>query len=539
VKKIVKGVLAELDNTLLSITQFPVGLESRVKEVIMFIENQSNKGCKIGIWGMGGLGKTTTAKAIYNQIRRKYVHRSFIESIRQVCEQESKGYIHLQEQLLLDVLKTEMKVNSTAAGTTLIEERLRGKSTLLVLDDVTKFEQVHALCGNRKWISSGSVFMVTSRDIRLLHLLEVDYIYKVEEMNENESLELFSWHAFREVTPTQDFIELSRNVVSYCGGLPLALEVLGSYLHKRTKQDWKSVLSKLRIIPNDHVQEKLRISFDGLQDEMERDIFLDICCFFIGKERGYVTEILNSCGLHADIGITVLIERSLVRIEENNKLGMHDLVRDMGREIIRHSSPKDPGKRSRLWFHEDVLDVLTNNTVRTFSINTFETFLERVFLSFHKNVVLHFLVNKQKWFTFFCAYSFQGRDTIEGLALKLHGTGRDCFEASAFKEMKRLKLLKLDSVQLTGSFAHLSKQLRWICWRGFPLKYIPVNFYQRSVVAINLKHSNLKLVWKETQVYILNANNYYLLPLTTTVHFPFSFSNFCMKIFVFCSCWSA
>jgi len=130
-------------------------------------------------------------------------------------------------------------------------------------------------------------------------------------------------------------------------------------------------------------------------------------------------------------------------------------------------------------------------------------------------------VNKQKWFTFFCFYD-QGTEGIEGLALKFHGTGRDCFEANAFKEMKRLKLLKLDSVQLTGSFGHLSKQLRWICWRGFPLKYIPVNFYQGSVVAINLKHSNLKLVWKETQVYILHANNYYLLPFATRVHFQFS-----------------
>ncbi|CAJ2634997.1 unnamed protein product [Trifolium pratense] len=58
---------------------------------------------------------------------------------------------------------------------------------------------------------------------------------------------------------------------------------------------------------------------------MEKDIFLDIFCFFIGKDRGYVTEILNGGGLHAVIGIVILIERSLVKIEKNNKLGMHDL----------------------------------------------------------------------------------------------------------------------------------------------------------------------------------------------------------------------
>jgi hypothetical protein len=96
---------------------------------------------------------------------------------------------------------------------------------------------------------------------------------------------------------------------------------------------------------------------------MEKDIFLDICCFFIGKDRAYVTKILNGCGLYADIGITVLVERSLVKIEKNNKLGMHDLLRDMGREIVRQTSVKNPGKRNRLWYHEDVHDVLTKYMV--------------------------------------------------------------------------------------------------------------------------------------------------------------------------------
>ena len=57
----------------------------------------------------------------------------------------------------------------------------------------------------------------------------------MEEMDENKSLELFSWHAFGEAKPTEEFDELARNVVAYCGGLPLALEVLGSYLNERNK----------------------------------------------------------------------------------------------------------------------------------------------------------------------------------------------------------------------------------------------------------------------------------------------------------------
>ncbi|XP_039684661.1 disease resistance protein RUN1 [Medicago truncatula] len=217
-----------------------------------------------------------------------------------------------------------------------------------------------------KLFGPGSVLIITTRDVRVLNLVKVDYVCTMKEMDEKESLELFSWHAFRQPSPIQDYCKLSKKVVAYCGGLPVALEVLGSYLYERTKQEWISVLLKLERIPNDQVQEKLRISYDGLKDDMEKDIFLDICCFFIGKDRAEVTEILNGCGLYANIGISVLIERSLVKIEKNNKLGMHCLIRDMGREIIRESSAKEPGKRSRLWFHEDVHDILTKHTVRTF-----------------------------------------------------------------------------------------------------------------------------------------------------------------------------
>ncbi|RDX60597.1 TMV resistance protein N, partial [Mucuna pruriens] len=93
-----------------------------------------------------------------------------------------------------------------------------------------------------------------------------------------------------------------------------------------------------------------------------------------------------------------------------------------------------------------------------------------------------------------------GTEAIEGLALKSHFTSRDFFETCAFDEMKRLRLLKLDHVQLSGDYGYLSKQLRWICWQGFPSKYIPNNFNMQNVIAIDLKHSNLRLLWKELQV---------------------------------------
>ncbi|KAK7350580.1 hypothetical protein VNO77_09356 [Canavalia gladiata] len=94
----------------------------------------------------------------------------------------------------------------------------------------------------------------------------------------------------------------------------------------------------------------------------------------------------------------------------------------------------------------------------------------------------------------------RGTRSVEGLTLKLHETSKDCFKSNAFKEMNKLRLLQFDCVHLTGDFGYLSKQLRWIYWKGFPLKCIPNNFYQGSVVAIDFKHSHLKQVWKEPQL---------------------------------------
>ena len=73
-------------------------------------------------------------------------------------------------------------------------------------------------------------------------------------------------------------------------------------------------------------------------------------------------DILAACNLYSDSGISKLIDKCLIRIEFD-KLWMHDLLQQMGREIVRQESKKVPGKRSRLWFYDDALEVLTENTV--------------------------------------------------------------------------------------------------------------------------------------------------------------------------------
>jgi len=319
---------------------------------------------RIGITGAGGSGKTTLAKAIYNQLSATFTEKSFIEDIAHV--RETRSNIRLDKQVLLDVLKTKVEIPRGEMGRRMIQERLSGKRVLIVLDDVPEFgASVVSRC--LEWFSGGTVIIITTRDVDLPRILQVDYVFPLKLMNEDESLELLSWHAFGEAKPKEEYNYLAKSVVSHCGGLPLALEVIGKGLFERTKEEWNSVLLKLEKIPLPHIQRKLKIIFDGLRNEMEKDLFLDVYRSFIGKGRAYVTKILNGCGVDADTGIRVLIESSLIKIKKNDKLGMHTLLQEMGREI---SEEKFWMERRRLQF-DDAEYVWTDNEVRTFFIYAF------------------------------------------------------------------------------------------------------------------------------------------------------------------------
>jgi len=351
----------------LNVAEHPIGMESRVDHIKGLLDLETSDVRVVGIYGMGGIGKTTLAKAVYNEICDAFEGKSFLSMLKESSEKH--GLVHLQEQLLYDILKMNFKIGSVDMGIIQIKERLHRKSVLVILDDVDDFEKLHMLF-DKEWLGLGSRIIVTTRNEHLLRQLGVDEKYKLEELNCWESLRLFSWHAFKMYNPRGEYSELSIEAVDYVGGLPLALVVLGSFLKERSIAEWKSELEKLRRTPNEKIQKILETSFDSL-NRHTKEIFLDIACFFVGIDKEYAIKILNDCKFFPNIGIPILIERSLVTTDCQNKLLMHNLIRDMGREIVCQESPKYPEKRSRLWFHEDVLNVLRKHRVRGICIFTY------------------------------------------------------------------------------------------------------------------------------------------------------------------------
>ncbi|GLT69773.1 hypothetical protein SLA2020_418990 [Shorea laevis] len=218
--------------------------------------------------------------------------------------------VKLQSTLLSKILGHTVKVDSVDEGITVIKKRLCSKRYSLFLMTWIIQSQLDKLAGGADWFGSGSRIIITTRDRKVLtdHEVVDDLIYRVKELDMKEALELFRWNAFKGDKPTDDFLKLMERAMNYVGGLPLALEVLGSYLYRKDIHQWKSALDKYKSIPHESILERLRISYDGLHED-EKNIFLDIACFFKGKQEDDVKN-ARSCDFFPDDGIECLREVS-------------------------------------------------------------------------------------------------------------------------------------------------------------------------------------------------------------------------------------
>ncbi|XP_031255659.1 disease resistance-like protein DSC1 [Pistacia vera] len=429
------------------------GLESLlVKDIVKCILERLND--KARIWGTGSIGKTTLARAVFNKISRKFEASYIIENIREESE-KSNGLLDLCQKLSSSV-SGDMHPNNRFTYT---RKRNTTKKVLIVFDDVTHLEQIECLMGVFYNLDSESRIIITSRDAHVLKTCRVDHIHEMKVLSDDNAFDLFTLYAFRETPPTDDFIKLSWSVVAYANGLPMALKVLGSFLFKRTKSEWESALRRLKKNPHKDIQKVLRVSYDGLSNEEQR-VFLDIACFLKGYRARLIQLILDACGFESIIDMNVLIERSLITMTSSSIITMHDLLQELGREIVREESPEDPGKRSRLWDHEDIVSVLTTNT---------------------------------------------GTRAIRSMRLDVSKAKDIYLKPKAFKKMQNLKFLEVygsEHGQKVHGFEDLNfdfSELRYLCWHGYSAKSLPPNFNPRRLVAVEMRYSKVEQLWTSVE----------------------------------------
>ncbi|KAI9114802.1 hypothetical protein K1719_014500 [Acacia pycnantha] len=338
IKDIVANVSTYLRSKLLEFSYDDnlVGIESRVRDMEAILEIGLDDKRGVGIWGMGGVGKTTLARVVYKKISGMFEVCCFILNVRDTLQKQ--GLVFLQEKLLSNLKIKDMKISDHVEGEEMIRKHLSNKKVLLILDDVDDMRQLKNLAGSPDWFGKGSRILITTRDSRMLTISGVQRMYDMKTMNEDESLQLFSKKAFKE-----DYLK----------------EDLNLWL-RRSRAEWRDVLDRLKQFPDKDIVGVLQISYDGLNEE-EKTIFLDIACCFKGWLKKGVTQILKSCDLHPTIGMKVLIEKALLVETKDGRLEMHDLIEELGRHIVHQESPKDVCKRSRLWKYKDIKEVLETN----------------------------------------------------------------------------------------------------------------------------------------------------------------------------------
>ena len=229
---------------------------------------------------------------------------SFIANVRE--HSRSQGMLHLRKQLLRDILPRKKNfIINVDEGIQMIKENLCFKKVPFVLEDVESLDQLEALADNHNWFGPESTIIVIIREKHLLKLHKMDAFYEAKKLDYKEVVERFSWHAFEQKHPKEDYKTLSDFVVCYVDGLPLDFKVLGRFLFGKTTSRWKSELQKQEREPNQEIQSVLKRSYDDL-DLTQNEIFLELVCFFNGEDKDRATRILDACNFYADSGVKVL-----------------------------------------------------------------------------------------------------------------------------------------------------------------------------------------------------------------------------------------
>ncbi|KAI6681279.1 hypothetical protein NL676_035160, partial [Syzygium grande] len=413
---IARKVSVKLKVSCVHISDHLVGMDESVNEIVDLLNVESKDVRLIGIWGMGGIGKTTLAKVVYHKLSTNFESCSFISNIREASK--GSGLLIVQRQLVSDII-----------------DRFKRKKVLIFLDDVAHMSQLKALAAKKEWFGLGSRIVVTTRDRNVFHGFQDQFehclIYEAKELNNVTALQLFSKHAFRSNSPPNEFLSISKKVTAKAGGLPLAIEVIGSFLCGKTEiAVWQDTLQKMEHFPHNDVKEKLMLSYEAL-DPPQQQIFLDIACFLAGRDKNFFPN----------EGIDVLILMSLVKIEKGNILWMHDQLKDLGRSIVYQENCKDPRKGSRAWWSGE-----GNRN--------------------HCNV-------------------YTGGWPPQDFVL----TPED------FIKVSNIRFLEMVGGTFSGDFEGLFSELRWLFWNWCPAEMHATNFCPKNLVILNLSGASIDEHW--------------------------------------------
>ena len=290
----------------------------------------------LGLIGMGGIGKTTLAKAIFDDVKSTYNASCFIGNLK------SRNSF----EILCEILQTFGREKDCPAtlvdAQKIMRELLATKKLLLILDDPKDVAQVDDIIPeDLPYINNGTKIIITTRGHALIeNRVDVNSRIDVEKLDGNAAKELFNSYVLVDGAHlSPKLFDLHDKIIEKCNGLPLSLKVMGAFLRGKERiRSWERAFQRMKrgrhLDGDEGLWSTLRISFDGLEND-EKNMFLDLACFYpMGMQKEKALRIFANYGASPNHVLEILVDKSLVKIGQEGNLEMHDQLRDMGRMIV-------------------------------------------------------------------------------------------------------------------------------------------------------------------------------------------------------------
>ncbi|OQU84545.1 hypothetical protein SORBI_3004G074400 [Sorghum bicolor] len=341
-----------------------VGMKEDMELLREWLDPKETNLVVISVWGFGGLGKTTLVRKVYDL----EMERKSFDCYAWIAISHNYGIIVTLRQLIQELNEDQGKIPADL-GTmhyNKLNDTLRGvlsnKRYLIVLDDVWDTRAFNELSDLLMDDHKGSRIIITTRNNDVASLAQEMYKMKLKPLSSDDAFELFCRRTFQNsnMECPSHLNELSRQIVSKCGGLPLAINAIGNVLTVQEPDEitWRRMDNQFKCELEDNpslgkVRSALSISFTYLPRHL-KNCFL-YCSMFpqdylFTREQLVKLWIVEGFVSHrgqstleevADGYFTELIHQSMLQLVENDEIGrvvtcrMHGIVRELALSFSR------------------------------------------------------------------------------------------------------------------------------------------------------------------------------------------------------------